>query len=96
VCAQAKQRRKSHTTTEVRNLVPLELIHSGICGMNDALTKGGKKYFMMFINDYNRYSYVYLLKSKDGALNFFKFYKAETENQLDQKIKWLMPDHGGE
>jgi hypothetical protein len=35
VCAQAKQRRKSHTTAEVSNLVPLELIHSGICGMND-------------------------------------------------------------
>jgi histone deacetylase 1/2 len=96
VCAQAKQRRKSHTTAEVSNLVPLELIHSGICGMNDALTKGGKKYFMMFINDYNRYSYVYLLKSKDGALNFSNSIKSITENQLDQKIKRLRSDRDGD
>jgi hypothetical protein len=28
---------------EVRNLPPLELVHSGLCEMNSVLTKGGKK-----------------------------------------------------
>jgi transposase InsO family protein len=39
---------------------------------------------------------VYLLKSKDEDLNFFKIYKAEAENQLDRKIKRLRSDRGGE
>ena len=39
---------------------------------------------------------MYLLKSKDEALNFFKIYKAEAENQLDRKIKRLRSDRGGE
>jgi transposase InsO family protein len=39
---------------------------------------------------------VYLLKSKDEALNYFKIYKAEAENQLDRKIKRLRSDRGGE
>jgi transposase len=39
---------------------------------------------------------VYLLKSKDEALNFFTIYKAEAENQFDQKIKHLRSDRGGE
>ena len=39
---------------------------------------------------------MYLLKSKDEALNYFKIYKAEAENQLDRKIKRLRSDHGGE
>jgi transposase InsO family protein len=39
---------------------------------------------------------VYLLKTKDEALNYFKAYKAEVENQLERKIKWLRSDRGGE
>ena len=96
VCVQAKQPRKSHTTAEIRNLAPLELIHSDLCEMNGVLTKGGKKYFMMLIDDSTRYCHVYLLKSKDVALNFSKIYKAEVENQLDRKIKSLRSDCGGE
>jgi hypothetical protein len=64
--------------------------------MNGVLTKGGKKYFMTLIDDSTRYCYVYLLKSKDEALNFFKVYKAETENQLDRKIKRLRSNRAGE
>jgi hypothetical protein len=64
--------------------------------MNGELTKGGKKYFMLFIDDSTRYCYVYLLKTKDEALDFFKIYKAEVENQLERKIKRLHSDHGGE
>jgi transposase InsO family protein len=39
---------------------------------------------------------VYLLKTKDEALNYFKTYKAKTENQLERKIKRLWSDRGGE
>jgi hypothetical protein len=96
VCVQAKQPRKSHTTAEARDLAPLELIHSDLCEMNDVLIKAGKRYFMTLIDDSTRYCYMYLLKSKDEALNFFKIYKAEAENQLDRKIKHLRSDLGGE
>src|SRR3954468_15582784 len=96
VCVQAKQPRKSHTTAEVRNLTPLELIHSDLCEMNGVLTKGGKKYFMTLIDDSTRYCHVFLLKSKDEALSFIKIYKAEAEIQLDRKIKRLRSDRGGE
>ena len=39
---------------------------------------------------------MYLLKTKDEALNYFKIYKAEVENQLEKKIKRLRSDRGGE
>jgi transposase InsO family protein len=81
---------------EERNLAPLELIHSDLCEMNGELTKGGKKCFMTFIDDYTRYCYVYLLKIKDEALDSFKIYKAEVKNQLERKIKRLRSDCGGE
>jgi hypothetical protein len=77
VCMQSKQPRKPHKAAEVRNLAPLELVHSYLCKMNDDLTKGGKRYFLTFIDDCTRFCYVYLLKTKDKALYYFKAYKAE-------------------
>ena len=95
-CVQSKQPRKPHKAAKERHLVPLELIHSDLCEMNDVLTKGGKRYFMMLIDDATRFCYVYLLRTKDEALDYFKIYKAEVENQLERKIKSLRSDRGGE
>jgi hypothetical protein len=64
--------------------------------MNGELTKGGRRYFITFIDDCTRFCYVYLLKTKDKALHYFKVYNAEVENQLEKKIKRLRSDRGGE
>src|SRR6185369_3673403 len=95
-CVQAKQPRKSHKDVDERRTTVLELIHSDLCEMNGVLTKGGKRYFMTLIEDATRFCYVYLLRTKDEALDYFKIYKAEVENQLERKIKRLRLDRGGE
>jgi transposase InsO family protein len=95
-CVQSKQPRKPHKEAEERHLGPLELIHSDICEMNGVLTEGGQRYFMTIIDDASRYCYVYLLKTKDKALNCFKTYKAKVKNQLEKKIKRFRFDRGGE
>jgi hypothetical protein len=95
-CVQSKQPRKPHMAAEERNLVPLELIHSDLCEMNGVLTKYGKRYFMTLIDDATRFCYVYLLKTKDEMLDYFKIYKAKVENQLERKIRHLMSNRGGE
>jgi transposase InsO family protein len=64
--------------------------------MNGALTKGEKRYFMTLIDDATRFCYIYLLRTKDEALDYFKIYKAEVENQLERKIKRLRSNHAGE
>jgi hypothetical protein len=85
-----------HKAMEARNLAPLDLIHFDLCEMNEILTKEGKWYFIIFIDDSIRFCYVYLSKSKDEALHYFKTYKGEAENQLERKIKRLRSDRGGE
>ncbi|KAL0333939.1 UNVERIFIED_CONTAM: Retrovirus-related Pol polyprotein from transposon TNT 1-94 [Sesamum angustifolium] len=79
-----------------RKTSPLELIHSDICDLKFVQTRGGKKYFITFIDDCTRYCYVYLLRSKDEALEAFKLYKNEVENQLSKTIKAIRNDRGGE
>jgi hypothetical protein len=90
-CVQSKQPRKSHKAAKDRHLAPIELLHSDICEMNNVLTEGGQRYFMTMIVDTSRYYYVYLLKTKDNALNCFKTYKAEVENQLEKRSNILGP-----
>lgn len=51
---------------------------------------------MTLIDDATKFCYVYLLQTKDEALDYFKIYKAEFENQLERKIKRLRSDRGGE
>ena len=59
-------------------------------------TRCGNKYFITFIDDSTKYCYVYLLKSKDEALEKFILYKNEVENQLNKKIKVIRNDQGDE
>ena len=77
-------------------MAPLELIHSDLCEMNGVLTKSGKRYLMTLIDDNTRFCYIYLLKSKDEILHYFKIYKAELESQLERKIKRARSVCGGE
>ena len=77
-------------------MAPLELIHSDLCEMNGVLTKGGKRYFMTLIDDATRFCYVYLLRTKDEVLDYFKIYEVDVENQLERKIKRPRSDRGGE
>ena len=51
---------------------------------------------MTLIDDATRFCYVYLLKTKDEALYYFKIYKAEAGYKLERKIKRLRSNHGGE
>ena len=94
-CVESKLTRASFQNIE-RSTKPLELIHSDICDLKYVQTRGGKKYFVTFIDDCTRYCYVYLLRSKDEALENFMHYKNEVENQLGRKIKAIKSDRGGE
>jgi hypothetical protein len=76
-CVQAKQPRKPFKSVEDKSLVPLDLIHSDLCEMNEILTRAAKKYFITFIDDATRYCQLYLVNTNNETLNCFKIYKAE-------------------
>jgi len=51
---------------------------------------------ILFINDYSRYGYLYLIHEKSASLDMFKIFRAEVETQLSKKIKRVRSDRGGE
>ena len=60
------------------------------------MSRGGKNYFVTFIDDFYKYTKVYLIKHKDEALDMFLTYIVEVENQLNKKIKRIRSNKGGE
>ena len=66
---------------------PLELIHSDIYNMKFIQMRGGKKYFLTLIDDCTRYYYVYLLRSKDEALEMFNISRMRWRTNLIEKSR---------
>ena len=48
-----------------------------------------------FIDDYCRYGYIYPIKERSEALDKFKIFKVEVENQHDKRMKIVRSDRGG-
>ncbi|GJY64508.1 retrotransposon protein, putative, ty1-copia subclass [Tanacetum coccineum] len=74
----------------------LGLIHTDVCGHFRTMSKEGASYFITFIDDFNHYGYVYLMKHKHEVFETFKVFQNEVENQLGKKIKAIRSNRGGE
>lgn len=61
ICIQSKFSRKPFKSIQRCSEI-LGLIHSDISELNNIITRGGNKYFITFIDDYSKFSQVYLLK----------------------------------
>ncbi|KAK8652409.1 hypothetical protein V6N13_061427 [Hibiscus sabdariffa] len=74
----------------------LGLIHSDVCGPMNTQARGGFHYFITFTDDFSRYGYIYLMSHKSEALENFKEFRNEVQNQHGKSIKALRSDRGGE
>jgi hypothetical protein len=74
----------------------LEIIHTDICGPFSVKSVDGYDSFITFTDDYSRYGYIYPINERSKALDKFKIFKAEVENQHDKRIKIVWSDRGGE
>jgi len=95
-CLEGKQHRSFNKVPVPRKLEKLELIHSDSCGPFSTPSNGGMKYFIVFIDDYSRMTWVYFLKTKSSIeINkIFRDFKALVENQTGLHIKRFRCDNG--
>jgi transposase InsO family protein len=82
--------RASHRATSF-----LERIHSDLHQL-PVLTSTGFRYWLLFIDDYSRYFWIYLLRKKSEMFDAFTQFKAMVEKQFDKSILCLHDDKGGE
>ena len=56
----------------------------------------GFEYYITFIDDFSRKTWIYFLKAKSEVFEKFKEFKALIDNLSDKKIKTLRSDNGRE
>ena len=95
-CALGKNAKRSFPSSDSRSKEILDLVHSDLCGPMTIASLSGYLYYVIFIDDHSRKTWIYLLKTKDGVLARFQEYKAQVENLIEKKIKVLRSDNGGE
>lgn len=57
-------------------------------------SNGGNKYFITFIGDFTRKTWVYVLKNKSDACDALKRFMAYVERQSGYTLKTLRTDRG--
>ena len=71
------------------------IIHSNVWGLSKVITLGGSRWFVTFIDDCTRMTWVFLMKSKsDVNLLFQKFYNMIC-TQYNAQVQVLCSDNGG-
>ena len=95
-CAMGKYAKAAFPIRDNKSKGILDLIHSDICGPMSIESIGGFNYYVSFINDHSRKTWIYFLKSKETGEVFKRFqeFKALVENQTRKKIKVLRTDNG--
>ena len=74
----------------------MQLIHTDICGPLDHVSLGGNRYFITFIDNFNRKLWVYILEEKSAFFTTFNNFKALVEVESGRKLITLRSDRGDE
>jgi hypothetical protein len=74
----------------------LQLVHSDVFGPVLVPSLGKSMYYVSFIDDFSRKTWIYFLKKKSEVFDRFKEFKALVENQIEKRIKVLRTNNGGE
>ncbi|GJV61890.1 integrase, catalytic region, zinc finger, CCHC-type containing protein [Tanacetum coccineum] len=96
-CERGKGKKASHPP----KLVPsdhskLELLHMDLCRPIRVASINGKKYILVIVDDYSRYTWVYFLHSKDETLEIIKKFIAQAQLNYKAKVCKIRTDNDHE
>jgi hypothetical protein len=91
-----KQNRVRFPSSAMRVEGILQLVHNDVFGPVSIPSLGKSVYYVSFIDDFSRNTWIYLLRKKSKVFDRFKEFKDLVENQTEKRIKVLRIDNGGE
>ena len=95
-CQLGKQSMIKFSKSAIRTTTKLQIVHIDVCGPMHNESLNDLRYFLLFIDDYNRYCWVFFLKSKIYVFYEFVKFKTTVEVEIGEKMKVLRSDNGGE
>ena len=79
-CHFGKQTKLPFNNSDSFSSAPFDLIHSDIWGLAPVPTKGASRYFVIFVDDFFRYTWIYLLHHR-------------SETQFNRTVKVFLSDN---
>ncbi|RVW71211.1 Retrovirus-related Pol polyprotein from transposon TNT 1-94 [Vitis vinifera] len=95
-CILAKSHRVSYPLSFNKSQMPFELIHSDVWGPSPKSTISGVRWFVIFVDDCTRMTWLYLMKNKDEVFSVFCSFHEMVKTQYSATIRILRSDNGGE
>jgi transposase InsO family protein len=100
LCGPCQIGKISKTSFKPKNIVstsrPLELLHIDLFGPVSTASINGKKYGLVIVDDYSRWTWVKFLRVKDDAYDVSSIFCTQVQNEKGLKILKVRSDHGGE
>jgi len=95
VCIQAKHKERFIKVPVKRTVKRFELLHSDVCGRFSTPTFGHNRYYILFIDDYTRYTSVWLLPNKkaETCTSAYQSFQARVDS-MGYEIKRFWCDNG--
>ncbi|GJT33191.1 retrovirus-related pol polyprotein from transposon TNT 1-94 [Tanacetum coccineum] len=95
VCAMGKSKKQSHKSkSEDTNQEKLYLLHMDLCGPMGVASVNGKKYILVIVDDYSRYTWVKFLASKDEAPDFIIKFLKMIQVRLNATVRNIRTHNG--
>ncbi|WVZ90661.1 hypothetical protein U9M48_036943 [Paspalum notatum var. saurae] len=71
-------------------------MHGDLCGLVTPATPGGRRYFLLLVDDLSRYMWVMVLGNKGEDADAIRRAQAVAEAECSRKLHVLRTDNGGE
>ncbi|KAJ9558089.1 hypothetical protein OSB04_012703 [Centaurea solstitialis] len=96
-CEKGKQTRASFKSKQISSISsPLQLLHMDLFGPVNVQSIGGKKYTLVIVDEYSRYTWVFFLRAKSDAPEEIILFVRKMERLNNLTVRSIRSDHGTE
>nr|GEV82441.1 hypothetical protein [Tanacetum cinerariifolium] len=94
-CQLGKSKKYTHKPkTENTNVEVLNTLHMDLCGPMRVQTINGKIYILVIVDDYSRFSWVNILRSKDETPKVVIKFLQQIQVGLNKTVRYIRTDNG--
>ncbi|KAJ9546528.1 hypothetical protein OSB04_019071 [Centaurea solstitialis] len=96
-CEKGKQTRASFKSKQISSISsPLQLLHMDLFGPVNVQSIVGKKYTLVIVDEYSRYTWVFFLRSKSDTPEEIILFVRKMEKLNNLSVRSIRSDHGTE